>query len=56
MLDTGLKDKVAIVTGANHGIGAAKNLNKARIFYVDSNEMEKFFCIPMRAVYRYTNS
>jgi len=23
MLDTGLKDKVVIVTGANHGIGAA---------------------------------
>ena len=54
MLDTGLKDKVVIMTGANHGIGAAKNLNKARIFYVDSNEVKKIFCIPKRTVYRYT--
>jgi 3-oxoacyl-[acyl-carrier protein] reductase len=30
MLDTGLKDKVAIVTGANHGIGAATAVAFAR--------------------------
>lgn len=30
MLDTGLKDKVAIVTGANHGIGAATAAALAR--------------------------
>jgi 3-oxoacyl-[acyl-carrier protein] reductase len=30
MLDTGLKDKVAIVTGANHGIGAATAMALAR--------------------------
>jgi 3-oxoacyl-[acyl-carrier protein] reductase len=30
MLDTELKDKVAIVTGANHGIGAATALALAR--------------------------
>jgi 3-oxoacyl-[acyl-carrier protein] reductase len=30
MIDTGLKDKVAIVTGANHGIGAATAVALAR--------------------------
>ncbi|MFZ2055600.1 MAG: SDR family NAD(P)-dependent oxidoreductase [Candidatus Aminicenantales bacterium] len=30
MLDTGLKDKVVIVTGANHGIGAATAVALAR--------------------------
>lgn len=30
MLDTGLKDKVAVVTGANHGIGAATAVALAR--------------------------
>jgi len=36
MIDTGLKDKVAVVTGANHGIGAAVALalaqQKAKVF------------------------
>ena len=30
MVDTGIKDKVVIVTGANHGIGAATAVALAR--------------------------